>query len=105
MATDTQKLVYFPEIPATETLENQSDPRIDEDDILPGTLNSLNNIRGENTALGELALSKIIPFGTSGVDTNHGRRNTMIGFEAGFNIKLGYDNVGVGKMALYTLES
>jgi len=94
MATDTIKLLFNPE-----------DARIDETGILPGILNSLNNIRGENTALGELALSKIIPFGYSGVDTNQGRRNTMIGFEAGFNIKLGYDNVGVGKMALYTLES
>jgi len=107
MAEEVQKIVYFPEIPAKEEWANQEDKRLSEDDILPYSIGNarFKHIRGENTAYGQDALYKIIPFGSSGVDLDQGRRNTMVGYQAGFNIKIGHDNVAIGKMALYTLNT
>ena len=108
MAEETQKIVYFPEIPPKEELLNPDDARIDgRRDILPGSITGVSfaPLPGENTAWGDHALGKVIPFGTSGVDINQGRRNTLVGYQAGFNIQIGHDNVGIGKTVLYTLDS
>lgn len=108
MAEETLKIVYFPEIPATDSVYNTENARIDgKTGILPGTVtaSAFQHIRGENTAFGSSALLNIRPFGTTGYDLNQGRRNTMVGYQAGYNLKLGHDNVAIGKQALYSLES
>lgn len=103
MAEKPQKQVFFPEIPGKETLLNEEDPRIDGQDILPGSIgySNLGSLIGENTRIGEEALLDIVV----NISGDTGVRNSAFGFQAATNITTGINNVAVGRKAATTLTT